>query len=159
MHEIKCPHCGKEFTVDESSYADILNQVRTKEFQKEVHEKLEQVRLQKEAEIELAKQKEKNDFDHKLALKDKELFDLKSKIEYKRSYCVSDFITDYNAYGGNAYGLANTLNQTAVLKPKIKNKKLKNLYYTGQLTVPGPGVPPSIISGKIVANEINRTQN
>ena len=53
MHEIKCPHCGKEFTVDESSYADILNQVRTKEFQNEVHEKLEQVRLQKEAEIEL----------------------------------------------------------------------------------------------------------
>ena len=79
---------------------------------------------------------------------------LQSKIEYKRSYCVSDFVADYNAYGGNAYGLANTLGQTAVLKPKIRNKKLKNLFYTGQLTVPGPGVPPSIISGKIVANEI-----
>lgn len=85
--------------------------------------------------------------------------DLQSKIEYKRSYCVSDFVADYNAYGGNAYGLANTLNQTAVLKPKISNKKLKNLFYTGQLTVPGPGVPPSIISGKIVANEINKTKN
>lgn len=83
------------------------------------------------------------------------LTDLKSKIEYKRSYCVSDFISDYNAFGGNAYGLANTLNQTAVLKPKLKNRKLKNLFYTGQLTVPGPGVPPAIISGKIVANEIN----
>ena len=59
MHEIKCPHCGKEFTVDESSYADILNQVRTKEFQNEVHEKLEQVRLQKEAEIELAELRQK----------------------------------------------------------------------------------------------------
>lgn len=80
--------------------------------------------------------------------------DLHSKIEYKRSFCVSDFISDYNAYGGNAYGLANTLGQTAVLKPKIRNKKLKNLFYTGQLTVPGPGVPPSIVSGKIVANEI-----
>lgn len=80
--------------------------------------------------------------------------DLMSKIEYKKSYCVSDFVRDYNAYGGNAYGLANTLNQTAVLKPKIKNKKVNNLYYTGQLTVPGPGVPPSIISGKIVAQEI-----
>lgn len=80
--------------------------------------------------------------------------DLLSKIEYKKSYCVSDFINDYNAYGGNAYGLANTLNQTAVLKPKIKNRKINNLYYTGQLTVPGPGVPPSIISGKIVAEEI-----
>lgn len=82
-----------------------------------------------------------------------------SKIEYKRSYCVSDFIMDYNAYGGNAYGLANTLRQTAVLKPKIRNKKLKNLFYTGQLTVPGPGVPPSIISGKIVANEILKLKN
>lgn len=80
--------------------------------------------------------------------------DLISKIEYKKSYCVSDFIADYNAYGGNAYGLANTLGQTAVWKPKIRNKKLKNLFYTGQLTVPGPGVPPSIISGRIVANEI-----
>lgn len=80
--------------------------------------------------------------------------DLHSKIEYKRSYCVGDFMTDYNAYGGNAYGLANTLSQTAVLKPKIRNNKLSNLFYTGQLTVPGPGVPPSIISGRIVAKEI-----
>ncbi len=85
--------------------------------------------------------------------------DIVSKIEYKKSYCVSDFMSDYNAYGGNAYGLANTLGQTAVLKPKIRNKKLKNLFYTGQLTVPGPGVPPSIISGKIAANEINKIKN
>lgn len=81
MHEIKCPHCGKEFTVDESSYADILNQVRTKEFQTEVHEKLEQARIQKDAEIELAKQKELNEFNNKLALKEKELLDLKSRID------------------------------------------------------------------------------
>lgn len=82
--------------------------------------------------------------------------DLISRIEYKRSYCVSDFISDYNAYKGNAYGLSNTLSQTAVLKPKIKNRKLQNLFYTGQLTVPGPGVPPSIISGKIVADEVSK---
>lgn len=81
---------------------------------------------------------------------------LASKIAYKRSYCVSDFVSDYHAYGGNAYGLANTLSQTAVLKPKIRNKKISNLFYTGQLTVPGPGVPPSIISGKIVATEVNK---
>ncbi len=81
---------------------------------------------------------------------------LASKIEYQKSYCVNDFVQDYNAYGGNAYGLANTLHQTAVLKPKMKNKKLNNLFYTGQLTVPGPGVPPSIISGKIVANEATK---
>lgn len=82
--------------------------------------------------------------------------DLMTRIDYKRSYCVSDFIDDYNAYKGNAYGLANTLSQTAVRKPKIKNKMVKNLLYTGQLTVPGPGVPPSIISGKIVANEVHK---
>lgn len=82
--------------------------------------------------------------------------DLLLKLDYKSSYCVSDFIKDYNAYKGNAYGLANTLSQTAVLKPAIKNKKLSNLFYIGQLTVPGPGVPPSIISGKIVAKEVNK---
>jgi phytoene desaturase len=82
--------------------------------------------------------------------------DLLSKIDYKKSYCIKDFKEDYNAYEGNAYGLANTLNQTAVLKPSLKNKKINNLFYTGQLTVPGPGVPPSIISGKIAANEANK---
>ncbi|TWP27586.1 phytoene desaturase [Apibacter muscae] len=81
---------------------------------------------------------------------------LQNKIEFKKSYCVSDFITDYHAYGGNAYGLANTLEQTAVLKPKIKNKILKNLFYAGQLTVPGPGVPPCILSGKIAAHELSK---
>ena len=75
-------------------------------------------------------------------------------IIHKQSYCVKDFIADYNSFRGNAYGLANTLMQTANLKPKIKNKKVKNLIYTGQLTVPGPGVPPSIISGKIAANQL-----
>ena len=75
-------------------------------------------------------------------------------VEYKKSYCVNDFITDYNAFKGNAYGLANTLMQTANLKPKIINKQLENMYYTGQLTVPGPGVPPSIISGQLVAEQI-----
>lgn len=81
---------------------------------------------------------------------------LLDKIDYKKSYCIDDFVSDYNAFQGNAYGLANTLRQTAVLKPSIRNKKVKNLYYTGQLTIPGPGVPPSIISGKIVATEVNK---
>ena len=77
-------------------------------------------------------------------------------IDYKKSYCINDFISDYNSYKGNAYGLANTLMQTAILKPKIKNKKVSNLFYTGQLTVPGPGVPPSIISGKIAAEQLHK---
>mgnify|MGYP000014430886 CR=1 FL=1 len=80
--------------------------------------------------------------------------DIRAHISYKRSYCISDFESDYNAYKGNAYGLANTLLQTANLKPKIKNNKIDNLYYTGQLTVPGPGVPPSIISGQVAADQL-----
>jgi phytoene desaturase len=80
--------------------------------------------------------------------------EIRSHIVYKRSYAHSDFKADYHAFKGNAYGLANTLFQTAILKPGLKNKKVKNLYYTGQLTVPGPGVPPSLISGGVVAREV-----
>lgn len=79
---------------------------------------------------------------------------IKKHIIYNRSYAINDFKKDYNAFKGNAYGLANTLKQTAILKPSLQNKKVKGLHYTGQLTVPGPGVPPSLISGKLVANEI-----
>ena len=75
-------------------------------------------------------------------------------IIYKKSYCINDFVKDYNAYKGNAYGLANTLRQTAIFKPSIRNKKVHNLFYAGQLTVPGPGVPPVIISGKVAANQL-----
>jgi phytoene desaturase len=75
-------------------------------------------------------------------------------VVYRRNYAFSDFVSDYHAFKGNAYGLANTLDQTAILKPRIKSKKVKNLYYAGQLTVPGPGLPPSIISGKVVAKLI-----
>lgn len=78
-------------------------------------------------------------------------------IVFKRSYAHRDFIGDYNAFKGNAYGLANTLSQTAILKPSIVNNKVKNLFYTGQLTVPGPGVPPSIISGQVVAKQLIKT--
>ncbi len=77
--------------------------------------------------------------------------EMRKNIQFSRSYCIDDFIEDYNACQGNAYGLANSLNQTAILKPKIKNRKLKNMYYAGQLTVPGPGLPPAIISGQIAA--------
>jgi phytoene desaturase len=75
-------------------------------------------------------------------------------VIHKRSYCVNDFESDYHAYKGNAYGLANTLKQTAVLKPSLRNKKVKNMFYAGQLTVPGPGVPPALISGQIAAEQL-----
>jgi len=81
---------------------------------------------------------------------------VRDHILFKESFCVNDFIKDYNSYKGNAYGMANTLLQTAFLRPKLKSKKLNNLYFTGQLTVPGPGVPPALISGKLVAELINK---
>lgn len=75
-------------------------------------------------------------------------------IVYYKSFANSDFVSEYNAFKGNAYGLANTLMQTAIFRPSCRSRKLSNLFYTGQLTVPGPGVPPSLISGEVVANEI-----
>jgi phytoene desaturase len=85
--------------------------------------------------------------------------EIRPHVVFQRSYGHNNFIADYHAFKGNAYGLANTLRQTAILKPSIKSKKVKNLYYTGQLTVPGPGVPPSIISGRVVAKEIIKDTN
>ena len=82
--------------------------------------------------------------------------EVKKHILFKKSYCVNDFVKDYNSYKGNAYGMANTLLQTAFLRPKLKSKKVKNLFFTGQLTVPGPGVPPALISGKLVAGLIEK---
>lgn len=84
---------------------------------------------------------------------------VQNNIIFKESYCVNDFINDYNSYKGNAYGMANTLMQTAFLRPKLKSKKVDNLFFTGQLTVPGPGVPPSLISGKLVAQLIKKHHN
>jgi phytoene desaturase len=81
---------------------------------------------------------------------------VQNSIIFKESFCVNDFISEYNSYKGNAYGMANTLLQTAFLRPKLKSKKVENLYFTGQLTVPGPGVPPALISGKLVAELIEK---
>ena len=82
--------------------------------------------------------------------------EVRKNIIFKESFCVNDFVSEYNSYKGNAYGMANTLLQTAFLRPKLRSKKVKNLYFTGQLTVPGPGVPPSLISGKLVSDLIKK---
>lgn len=81
---------------------------------------------------------------------------VRENIIFKSSFCVNDFVSEYHSYKGNAYGMANTLLQTAALRPKLKSKKVKKLFFTGQLTVPGPGVPPSLISGKLVADLIKK---
>ncbi|WP_299148111.1 oleate hydratase [uncultured Dokdonia sp.] len=81
----------------------------------------------------------------------------RNHIIFKKSFCVDDFVSEYNSYKGNAYGMANTLKQTAFLRPNLRSKKVKNLYFTGQLTVPGPGVPPALISGKLVSQLISKS--
>lgn len=81
---------------------------------------------------------------------------VKNDIIFRESFCINDFIKDYNSYKGNAYGMANTLMQTAFLRPKLKSRNVQNLFFTGQLTVPGPGVPPSLISGKLVADLVSK---
>lgn len=80
-------------------------------------------------------------------------------IIFKRTFSVNDFITDYHSYKGNAYGLANILSQTAIFRPSCQSKKVKNLFYTGQFTVPGPGVPPSLISGEVVSKQVLKLFN
>jgi len=77
---------------------------------------------------------------------------IKDSLLFKKQFTINDFVKEYNSYKGNAYGMANTLLQTAALRPKLKSKKVSGLFFTGQLTVPGPGVPPSLISGKLVAD-------
>ena len=79
---------------------------------------------------------------------------IRDRVVVKRSFAYSDFKSEYNSFKGNAYGLANTLDQTAILKPRLKSKKISNLYFSGQLTTPGPGVPPTLISGEVVSKEI-----
>ena len=82
--------------------------------------------------------------------------EVKNNVIFRESFCVNDFVKEYNSYKGNAYGMANTLLQTAFLRPNLKSKKVENLYFTGQLTVPGPGVPPALISGKLVSDLIEK---
>jgi phytoene desaturase len=77
-------------------------------------------------------------------------------IKVKKIFAHRDFIEQYNAYQGSAFGLAHTLLQTAVFRPKNKSKKVANLYYAGQYTNPGVGVPPCLISAQITANLINK---
>jgi phytoene desaturase len=81
---------------------------------------------------------------------------VRKHIVYQKSYSVNDFKKDYHSFKGNAYGLANTLFQTAIFKPKMKSKKVDDLYYAGQLTTPGPGVPPSLISGMVAADLVGQ---
>jgi phytoene desaturase len=85
--------------------------------------------------------------------------EIMSSVIYKKTFSVTDFVQDYHSFKGNAYGLANTLSQTALFRPSCRSRKVKNLFYTGQFTVPGPGVPPSLISGEVVSEQVLKSFN
>ncbi|MFV0381933.1 MAG: DUF2130 domain-containing protein [Breznakia sp.] len=82
MNELKCPHCGKEFTIDEAGYADILKQVKTKEFAEEIHEKLAQEKKQYQSELSLLEEKATRRLESELSLKEKTIMDLENKIKH-----------------------------------------------------------------------------
>ena len=82
---------------------------------------------------------------------------IRDRIVYRSSFGVRDFQREYHSYRGNAYGLANTLKQTAFLKPSMRHRKITNLMYAGQLTMPGPGLPPSMISGHMAAEMLTKS--
>lgn len=79
---------------------------------------------------------------------------IRDHLVVQHFYGIDNFVSDYHAYKGNAYGLANTLRQTAFMKPSLRNRKISNLFYSGQLTVPGPGLPPAVISGELAAKQM-----
>lgn len=80
---------------------------------------------------------------------------IEDQIVVKRIFTHTDFIKDYNAYKGTALGLSHTLWQSAIFRPSNKSKKVENLYYTGQYTHPGIGVPMTLICSEIVAKKIS----
>jgi hypothetical protein len=81
MNQVKCPHCGKEFTIDESSYLDIVKQIKDKEFHKDLHERLEQLKLQSEKDIVIAKQQVEKTYEQSLSQKEQELQNLKQQLD------------------------------------------------------------------------------
>lgn len=104
---------------------------------------------------------QKKDFKEKILNKFAEIGkikDINKKIIVEKIFTIDDFEKDYHAFQGAAFGLAHTLFQTAIFRPKNFSKKLKNLYYVGQYTNPGVGMPPALISAQIVENLILKNE-
>jgi len=81
MNEIRCPHCGKAFTIDEAGYADIVRQVRTSEFEQELHDRLDLAERDKQSAIELAQTRAANEAQKAAAAKDSEIQELKARLD------------------------------------------------------------------------------
>ena len=79
MHEVTCPHCGKAFTIDEAGYADIVKQIRDREFESELHERLQSAEATKKAEIELAEAKVARELQAEASKKDAAIQELKTR--------------------------------------------------------------------------------
>ena len=129
MNEIKCPHCGKAFKVDEAGYADILKQVRDSEFEQQLHERLELAEKDKLNAVELAKNKVGNEMQKAAAAKDAEIQDLKAKLgtnELVQKLAITEAVS---AVEKERDGLKNSLSQ-AELEKQLSEKSLKDKYET-----------------------------
>ena len=129
MNEIKCPHCGKAFKVDEAGYADILKQVRNSEFEQQLHERLELAEKDKLNAVELAKNKVGNEMQKAAAVKDAEIQDLKAKLgtnEVVQKLAITEAVS---AVEKERDELKNGLRQ-AELEKQLSEKSLKDKYET-----------------------------
>lgn len=129
MNEIKCPHCGKAFKVDEAGYADILKQVRDSEFEQQLHERLELAEKDKLNAVELAKNKVGNEMQKAAAAKDAEIQDLKAKLgtnEVVQKLAITEAVS---AVEKERDELKNGLRQ-AELEKQLSEKSLKDKYET-----------------------------
>ena len=106
--------------------------------------------------METSKEELEKQSDRMLGIIEKEMNipDLRERIIYKRVFSAKDFTTHYNKLGGTALGLAHTIQQTAILRPNNRSKKVENLLYVGGDTNPGIGMPIQLISAELALKRL-----
>jgi hypothetical protein len=129
VNEIKCPHCGKAFKVDEAGYADILKQVRDSEFEQQLHDRLELAEKEKVSAIELAENKVRNEMQRASAIKDAEINDLKAKLSTNEIALKLAITEAVGTVEKERDELKNSLEQ-ARLEMQLSERSLKDKYET-----------------------------
>ena len=141
MHEIKCPSCGKTFKVDETSYAAILAQVHTQEFDEEIHEKLKQIEQQHKTELELQEEKLKSEHQQELSKKESEISALRTSLDNKDNEAKTEreaSLAQLEAKKNeeiNALKLS-TSKEISDLKSQLENSKTANELAISQAIIP-----------------------
>ena len=141
MNEIKCPHCGKSFTIDEAGYADILRQVRNVEFEKDLHERLALAENERKAAAELAEVKAATQFQYEIAEKEAALAQLREQLkaaDLAKTLAVNEAIAelqkerddlarDIQAKDSEKAMLEMTLKNTHKFEMEVKEEEIERL--------------------------------